>query len=194
MIILEALYATICFFGSLSLAISYATHGYNFFTCVFIFVSITLVCLAPMALLCHWPQRYRQHKNEQRLLSLERKTVEGKITAWHFCETGKTENVSVPTGYSSGDDGQTYYHHRFESRDIYDGAYMIITENGTNRSFTIRSFPRNYADWNGGPLRLEKELGEMRFPAMEEIGHSFRVTYVVDTNGKCYFVSASRVS
>ena len=138
---------------------------------------ILCACGMPVFLL-QWHKRIPQHFKRRNLMRLPFKTVCGVLSEPLPYNTGETRSVAVPTGFTQkyGGDWGTYVHYRYESHTVYSGQYAELLCGDTPMVF--RSLP---------PYFFSKEDS---IPVTMGI---VKITYVTDTDGTNYFISARPV-
>ena len=129
------------------------------------------------ALLAGWPRRIKQHLKRKELLALPQHTVEGILSAPLPFNTGKHRSVPVSTGYSQeiGGKWSLYSHYTYSSRPVYEGQYVKLMY--VDDTIIFRSLPASF------------------FSNMEQIPiveGAAKITYVTDSDGTNYFISAIR--
>lgn len=141
------------------------------------FVARTLLALLAVVLMIHpcgWIRRYKSQKNRDRLLALPVHTVVGTIPIAHMIM--KAEYGSVPSGYSIGPRGNTYFHYRFGTVYTSTGRYYAYAH-VDNQKIMLESLPKDFSD--------KKTV----IPTYSE---PVTISYVTDTDGKNYFINASQ--
>lgn len=141
-----------------------------FITRLFFVVLVVLCMMGP----CGWVRRHKSEKDKDRLLALPVQTVRGTIPmVWPIT---KGEYTSIPTGHSIGTNGTDYYHYRYgtvqrptgrDKADIWADANIIHVE----------SLPKGFSD---------------KPTTIPQCPHPVTISYVTDTDGTNYFISASQ--
>lgn len=131
-------------------------------------------------LACRWKSRYRTAKKREALLTLPVQTIRGQISSVYPLDTGKTQVVSTPTGWSQeGIAGRTYWHYTYNSVPVYDGYIATISKPDDKYwpILDVRTLPKNF---------LETKETIPQYPGV------VTVSYVTDSDGINYFLGASQ--
>jgi len=130
-----------------------------------------------MALAAKWPRRIREDKKRKQLLMLPVRKVVGVCDTPTPCFDGKVRYEYVPSGFSQqiGGDWSFYSHYHTEKVRDMKGWHAIVSIPGSDSTIEIHTLPNPF--WGSADT----------IPSFTQ---PTEITYVTDTDGTNYFVSA----
>ena len=149
------------------------SHGCPFYLCVIYFlVANTLYGILAL----HWIRRFKDHMKRKHLLSLSVVHDEGRLF-YALPNRVATVPMAVNDGFSYNyTNGNMYEHYHYDRVGVYEGEYAAFS--GRKGYVTLATLPRSF--WG------EEE-------AIFNQGKDVSVSYVKDTDGKCYYIESRKL-
>ena len=135
------------------------------------FVALVVLCMMGP---CGWIRRHKSQKERERLLTLPVQTMVGTIPFAY--PTFDSHPGMVPSGYSIGPGGNTYFHYAPGTDHTPTGRYRAHAF-VDRRWIILESLPRDFSD---------KRTVIPTYP------QPVTISYVTDADGTNYFISASQ--
>ena len=143
------------------------------YLCAILFLIANIFC---GILALHWIRRIKDHMRRKHLLCLPIVHDEGRLF-YAMPNRIATMPIAVNDGFSYNyGNGNMYEHYHYDRVGVYDGEYASFS--GKKGYVALTTLPRSF--WG------EEET-------ISNQGRDVSIDYVVDADGKCYYIKSSQL-